>query len=342
MDSGELPTDDDKGPMLLATVHSLHTIVIVVYLIRLWSRLRPKFALTAADYTITIALVAKTVSVVLTTMAVSHGFGRHAIYIDRSGLAVLGNELFFVFIAGSLATGFARISIACLLLQVTMSRKWRIGMWSTIAAQALFMTIYCIVQLAQCQSAVSKNINIKQTQCLTPEQVSSFSYASMGISMFSDLICAIIPGFLVRILTRSLVEKILTFTLLASCLLASLLGVAKIYYTATFDFASTDGFYLMVDKFLWSRLEEAVIMIAACAPLLRVPVERALRRLGFSGFEVPTREFNIASLGSSVKDNSGWVSESQRSGGRRVSFSQAGSRGGAQDPELGRVTMENI
>ncbi|KAK3348932.1 hypothetical protein B0T25DRAFT_546830 [Lasiosphaeria hispida] len=309
MDSGELPADDNKGPMLLATVHSLHALVVVVYLIRLWSRLRPKFALTAADYTITAALVAKYVSVVLTTTAVSHGFGRHAVYVDPSDLAVLGTQLFFIFIAGSIATGFARISIACLLLQVTTSRRWRIGMWSTIVVQALFMIIYCAVQLAQCHSAISKNINIKQTQCFTPAQVSSFSYASMGISMFSDLVCAIIPAFLIRSLSRSLVEKILTFTLLASCLLASLLGVAKIYFTVTFDFASTDGYYLMVDKFLWSRLEEAMIMIAACAPLIRVPIERALKRLGFSGFKAPARELNVVSLGSSAKDGGEWGSE---------------------------------
>ena len=47
----------DRGPMLLATVCTLHAVAVVVYLIRLWSRLTPKYALTAADYNITISMV---------------------------------------------------------------------------------------------------------------------------------------------------------------------------------------------------------------------------------------------------------------------------------------------
>jgi hypothetical protein len=48
---------DNKGPMLMATLWTLHAITLIAFSVRLWSRLRPKFALTAADYTITIAVV---------------------------------------------------------------------------------------------------------------------------------------------------------------------------------------------------------------------------------------------------------------------------------------------
>jgi hypothetical protein len=51
------PASDNKGPALLASVYSLHAIALIVYFVRLWTRLVPKFAMTAADYTITIALV---------------------------------------------------------------------------------------------------------------------------------------------------------------------------------------------------------------------------------------------------------------------------------------------
>jgi hypothetical protein len=103
--------------------------------------------------------------------------------------------------------------------------------------------------------------------------------------MLSDLVCALIPIFLIKNLTRSTVEKVLTSILLASSLLASGVGIAKIYYTATFDFSSTDGFYLMVNVFFWSRLEESLIVIAACASLLKCPIERLLKRLGSQGFQ---------------------------------------------------------
>jgi len=117
--------------------------------------------------------------------------------------------------------------------------------------------------------------------------------------MLSDLICAIIPIFLIRSLTRSLVEKVLTSVLLASCLVASSIGIAKIYYQATYDFASKDALYLLTYMFFWSRLEEGLITVAACAPLLRQPVEAGLRRWGFKGFSVPEPKLGtIQSLGS--------------------------------------------
>ena len=130
--------------------------------------------------------------------------------------------------------------------------------------------------------------------------------------MFSDLVFAIIPIFLIKNLNRSLVEKILVGILLTACLLASGVGIAKLYYMVVFDFSSKDGFYLMVDEFFWSRMEESVIIIAACAPLLKCPIERLLKRMGVSGFEVPTPELNEVSLGTVAKDTDSG-SDSQRS-----------------------------
>lgn len=56
-DASKYPASDNRGPLLLVSAYILHAITITVFTIRLWSRLRPKFALTAADYTITVAVV---------------------------------------------------------------------------------------------------------------------------------------------------------------------------------------------------------------------------------------------------------------------------------------------
>ena len=125
--------------------------------------------------------------------------------------------------------------------------------------------------------------------------------------MFSDLICGILPILLIRSLTRSTVEKVLTSILLASCLFASGIGIAKIYYQATYDFSSKDSFYLQTFIFFWSRLEEALIIIAACAPLLKQPLESWARKwVGFRGFgEVKPRSLpTIKSLESGESSSS--------------------------------------
>jgi len=262
------------------------------------------------------------------------------VYLAASSVGKIGLYAFLTFIFSTISTGFARISIACLLLQVATARRWRLALWTTIVLQALVMIVYCVVQLAQCHSAISRKIDIKQTQCLTPSQVWSFTYVSIseffspfpvlvshwltarsqpGIAMFSDLVCALIPIFLIRSLTRSLVEKMLISLLLASCLIASGIGIAKLYCMSQFDFSSTDGLYLMVDMFIWSRAEESAIVIAACAPLLKVPVEKALRRLGVRGFSIPEPELNsIVTTMPDTGESKGssrleWGTDSQRS-----------------------------
>jgi hypothetical protein len=57
MASDALPANDDKGPAVLASVWVFHAVVVVVYVLRVWSRLTSRAGLTAPDYTITVALV---------------------------------------------------------------------------------------------------------------------------------------------------------------------------------------------------------------------------------------------------------------------------------------------
>jgi hypothetical protein len=243
-------------------------------------------------------------------------------HIPRSGLAVLGNVLFATFLTSTVALGFARISIACMLLQVAQSRRSRVAIWATIALQVAVMLMYIIAQLVQCNSVIARKIKIQESQCLTPSQIWSYTYASTselssvhthashsslltlpGIAIFSDLLCTIIPICLLKNLTRSRVEKILISILLGSCLLGTGACIARIYYMVIFDFSSPDGFYLMVDRFIWSRAEESLLIIAACAPLMKSPIERFLKRLGLAqGFSVPQRQLNEVSVWSQSKE----------------------------------------
>lgn len=122
--------------------------------------------------------MARCASVGLTTAAVVNGFGRHTIHIPRAGLSVLGNLLFANFMVSTVAIGFARISIACLLLQIAQNRRWKVAIWATICLQIAVMMMYIIAQLVQCKSVIADKIQIKESQCLTPTQIWSYTYAS--------------------------------------------------------------------------------------------------------------------------------------------------------------------
>lgn len=121
-------------------------------------------------------------SVVFTTMAVALGFGRHTVYIPAANLPMLRVDVFVVFIFGTLCSGFARVSIACLLLQVTrnMRRAWRASIIGIIVLQALMMALYVITQLVQCSSIVGTSSSFG-TRCLPASQVQGFTYAQISM-----------------------------------------------------------------------------------------------------------------------------------------------------------------
>ena len=106
------------------------------------------------------------------------------------------------------------------------------------------------------------------------------------VAMVSDFICALVPVVLIHRLSRSRVERTLISVLMASSLMASGCGIAKLYYMITYDFNNPDGLYAAVPEYFWCRVEEAIIIIAACVPLLKSPVERLLHRLGVSPFRM--------------------------------------------------------
>ena len=109
---------------------------------------------------------------------IASGFGRHNMYItDRPG--VLRNNL-GVYMAGTGASCWARISIACLLLQFTTSRLWRVLIWMTVGLNALDFLMYEIVQLVNCTGVIMRGAGTTRgSSCLTPAHVWGFTYAAV-------------------------------------------------------------------------------------------------------------------------------------------------------------------
>ena len=110
--------------------------------------------------------------------------------------------------------------------------------------------------------------------------------------MISDLVCALIPVFTIWRLSRSVGERTLISVLMASCLLASGCGIAKLYYMIIYNFATDDNYWDTIPEFFWCRMEEAIIIIAACVPLLKAPIERMMKRVGLPTLQMPPPGLN--------------------------------------------------
>ncbi|KAK1828755.1 hypothetical protein QBC39DRAFT_415621 [Podospora conica] len=306
-----IPPDENISPVHLAIVLPFYAVAVIVWSLRIWTRLWPRFTMTTTDYLITIAMACKTVSLAFYIVAIGHGLGRHNHYIGPHDTFMIHRYLLGVYMTGVVVSAFARISIAVLLLRFTTARAWRVAIWAIIAAQVGYVVVYEIVQLVQCKSVL---MGEGGSRCMSKAMVLTSTYILMGLSILSDLICSALPMFLVWRMSRSAVEKTLVIVLMASCLLATACGGPKVYYMVVYDFRSSDFFWQLAPELLWCRLEETIIIIAACAPLLKGPVERLLGRFGLPTFGPTVRDINRISSGAYVMASGAWPDE----GGRRV------------------------
>jgi len=117
---------------------------------------------------------------VLTTVAVARGFGKPAKLLSHDDLEVIGVTTFIVFIVALWASCFARISVACLLLQLTQERAWRILLWALIGFQLAALISCDVVEMLQCRPIRAMWAKVDGAVCMTPDDVWVMAHTYIG------------------------------------------------------------------------------------------------------------------------------------------------------------------
>ncbi|KAJ9419944.1 hypothetical protein FOXG_15610 [Fusarium oxysporum f. sp. lycopersici 4287] len=289
---GQAPNDDSTGVHALTVITPFFSLGLVIFILRMYTRIIPAYKLHASDYLITIAVVAEIITYSLFAAAVANGFGRHNEYISPASSIAILKCLFGVMITGLWASTFARLSIACLLHSFSMSRSWKMALWFIMGFQIVALAASETFQLLECRPVRAMWEPVVDAKCMPTQKVWVIGYVFVGASMFSDLVLTILPIFLIWKLSRSVVERCLVSVLMGLSVFATITTVLKIVYMKTFDIDSPDIFRATMPLFLWCRMEECLIMTAASAPLLKAPVESVLTRLGFPTFHNSVRHLN--------------------------------------------------
>jgi hypothetical protein len=181
-----LPPDENIAPVHLAIVLPFYAVAVLVWSLRIWTRVWPRFAMTATDYLITVAMACKTVSLAFYVVAIRHGFGRHNHFISAHDAFMIHRYLLGVYMTGVVVSAFARMSIAVLLLRFTTARAWRVAIWTIIGGQVGYVVVYEIVQLVQCKSVLMGS----DSRCMSRAMVLTSTYILMGTSSpFFRLAC---------------------------------------------------------------------------------------------------------------------------------------------------------
>jgi len=152
---------------------------------------------------------------------------------------VIGTTTFTAAFFGFAASCTGRISVACLLLQITLSRTWRAALWMTISFQSLLLLGCELVIALQCRPIRAKWAKgIPGAKCISVQENWIMGYVFTAVAMFSDFFFASLPMFLVWRLTRSPVERLLLSVLLGLGLLGVGAGAVKMVTLKQFRIGS--------------------------------------------------------------------------------------------------------
>ncbi|UPL03040.1 hypothetical protein LCI18_013974 [Fusarium solani-melongenae] len=173
--------------------------------------------------------------------------------------------LFQMFYCSSLI--FIKASICVTLLRIAVARTHRIIAWATLTASCISTCIVLIGLLAICQP-VTANWDLSSGKCAPPNVLTSLSYLVSASSVVTDLVCAILPGFMLYKSHMKTATKISISIVLGLGVLASIATIIRFPYIPYFN-QKEDYLYNACNIALWSVFETGIGIIAGSLPSLR-------------------------------------------------------------------------
>ena len=112
--------------------------------------------------------------------AVSYGLGRRSVYITPENTVRILQHLYGVLIVGLLTSCFARISVACLLLELASSNTWKAVLWLTISFQIACLLLILPLEAFQCHPIRSFWDPMAGGKCISPAVMWTLGYVFNG------------------------------------------------------------------------------------------------------------------------------------------------------------------
>jgi hypothetical protein len=223
-------TDDDIGNVLLIPAALFIVPSVTTTALRLWAR---RNFLGSDDWTILVASILTIVLNALSIVGVKHGKGRHVCALDDESIAKIGRYSWINQIILFWALFFVKISVCLLVLRVKSTAILR---WASGIVTALMITstiVACAALLAECRP-VSAYWNRSSGKCRAPTFRIYSIWMQAGacfvlvrkqnvvetdirpaISVFTDLVCSLLPFPILWSLQLSPRKKIAVGVLMA-------------------------------------------------------------------------------------------------------------------------------
>lgn len=290
--------DVSIAPRLIAVTSSLYLVAFPAYGFRMYKRVRPVWNIGLDDVAISIALVREStaypilpqpyssiqlcalISWVTMLVSIRYGAGHHNFYVSADDQAAAARVIFIGEAPWAWAMAMIKISLAFMFLRIKRTKAWRIFLYVMIAIQigaAVFANCAIVLQCRPTEAIWNQDIPNAKCWSLTTAQ--NTIYFSAALSISTDLTFSILPITFVRKLDRPLWEKAVLCILMGLGVFATAASIFKTTLVRGYG-KTSDSMWDSINLSMWSSIEEQIGIIASCAPCLKPPVERALRRLG--------------------------------------------------------------
>ncbi|KAL5601425.1 hypothetical protein BROUX41_002588 [Berkeleyomyces rouxiae] len=317
---------DDRGPETRASIWILGGLSLIFLLLRVYCKFLKHRGLYWDDYLLIAAWLAVLATIILTDVAISHGYGRHAWAIDPKEANILSLSGLMSVTTAIAGQAWSKSSFAMTLYRIaTQHMRWSI--WFIVITMNILMMIVALFFWVPCDPLEKAWKPMVKGSCWDPYIVVRLYIVVSVYSGIIDITLAFMPWKIVMGLQMKLSEKLGVATAMSMGVFAGVSAFIKASYLpvlASADF-NYEGSHLVV----WGIAETAVTIMAASIPVMRVLIREVVSTGGGnSGYNQtdPENMHNNRGLGTTsnayaMHDTSS--NDSSNGGKPRSSFSNA-------------------
>ncbi|CAG7558806.1 unnamed protein product [Fusarium equiseti] len=231
-------TSENRGPELMAVMVSFFTASFVSCLLRLYVRAFMVRALKPDDWLMTLAMVRLATTFTLysafSIYGITQGTGQRHDNLETAQITRAMMCFWFGYIWYSLTMMACKLSIGLFLLQVVTCQLHRWIIYITMVCSTISGALFFFISIFQCKPisfAWDKN---QPGKCIDLNVAISLTVTYSITAVITDLIFAILPGFIIWKLQLKKKTKYFLIPLLAMGCLASVAVIARFPYLALF------------------------------------------------------------------------------------------------------------
>ncbi|MCJ1394984.1 hypothetical protein MMC18_007865 [Xylographa bjoerkii] len=260
--------DDNKGPVILASIWTLTSVALITVVARLYGRFKLTRSAGWDDFFIVISMVFGILYSGLCTWAVMLGNGRHPYYLGpATSMAIKASAI--AFIPGIIAFSIPKIAVACLLIRLMSPSRLQKRILLSLSISCVLIASLCAIFIwVQCTPSSGLWDPTVNATCWNPSVLINYSIFAGTYSACVDFYLAIYPMVVLYSLQMSRKKKVGLSLVLGVGLSATAVAIYK--NTALGElYDHVDYTYATSNLLIVASAESNVLILAACLPTLR-------------------------------------------------------------------------